>query len=620
MGVLSLKSSVSALQAQRQLNINSGKLQSAYEKLSSGLRIQDAGDGAAELAVAAKLNVNTRVLARAVLNANDGISALNIADGALSSLNDILQRVEELAQSSANGILTLTQRRALDTEGKALTDEYNRIVNSTKFNRLAALDGTLSNLSIQLGSGANTTLSVGISNDFDRSVGNGTYATGSNIAHSEGGFTTGDVDNDGDLDIVNTLGSNTGIEIALNNGNGTFSVLAVSTGGAEPNNPTLADVNGDNNLDIIWASGGSGIAVQLGNGNGTFGAQAYSYGSSPSPAHGKSAAADLDGDGNADLVIQDYAHNTLRVYRGNGNGTFAATVSIAQVGSVAQGSTPYLSDVNNDGKLDIVSASGSGVNISLGNGNGTFASVISFAAGSTVQDIAVGDVNFDGYLDIASASDTTVSVFLGNGNGTFQNRASFSLGSSSYSVDIADVNGDGLPDLVGARTAASGAIGIYIGNGNGTFASAVSSSAIGSIYDLQVADVTGDGAADIIAYDFSNTYVAKANTTQSYFLPRVNLLTRADALEALTTIGQAKARVQLEQSSLGANMRRLTSGLNTISVTRENYSSALSRIVDADVAEESAKLVALQIQQQGIVAVLAQANQQSEIVLGLIRN
>src|SRR5579859_5574382 len=125
-GSLTINSNLASLTAQRRLGASTQSLQQSFERLSSGLRINRASDDAAGLAVASSLTVASRVYTVALRNVNDAQSYYSIAQGAFSSLVDITIRLKELAQQSANGVLSSTQRRSLDAEAQALGQEYRR--------------------------------------------------------------------------------------------------------------------------------------------------------------------------------------------------------------------------------------------------------------------------------------------------------------------------------------------------------------------------------------------------------------------------------------------------------------------------------------------------------------
>jgi flagellin len=138
---INLKTNVPSLTAQRNLNAASDRLNQSYERLSSGLRINRAKDDAAGLAIAEALKADARVATVGIRNANDGISIINIADQAIGQIGNVLSRLSELAQQSANGVYGNTQRSALNNEFQALTSELERIAFTTKFNGLYLLSG-----------------------------------------------------------------------------------------------------------------------------------------------------------------------------------------------------------------------------------------------------------------------------------------------------------------------------------------------------------------------------------------------------------------------------------------------------------------------------------------------
>ena len=147
---ITIGSNVASLQAQRRLTTASAQLGSSYERLSSGQRINKASDDAAGLAIADALRASQRVATVAIRNANDGISTIAIADSALGEIGNVLSRLAELSEQSANGVFSTTQRSALQNEFTALGSEIERIAVTTEFNGVALLSGN-SQLILQVG-------------------------------------------------------------------------------------------------------------------------------------------------------------------------------------------------------------------------------------------------------------------------------------------------------------------------------------------------------------------------------------------------------------------------------------------------------------------------------------
>ena len=129
-----INSNISSLNSQRNLDKSQGMLTTSLQRLSSGLRINSAKDDAAGLAIAARFTSQIRGLDQARRNANDGISLAQTAEGALGSMQDILQRIRELAVQSANETNSASDRAALQGEVSNLTSELNRLAQATQFN------------------------------------------------------------------------------------------------------------------------------------------------------------------------------------------------------------------------------------------------------------------------------------------------------------------------------------------------------------------------------------------------------------------------------------------------------------------------------------------------------
>lgn len=133
-----------AIFAQRQIKISESRLTKSIEKLSSGERINRAGDDATGLAVSEKMRTQIRGLKQAENNAMLGLSFIQVAEGGLGQVNDILQRVRELSIQAANGIYSGQDRVQIDVEVSQLIEEVDRISTSSEFNRMKLLDGSLS--------------------------------------------------------------------------------------------------------------------------------------------------------------------------------------------------------------------------------------------------------------------------------------------------------------------------------------------------------------------------------------------------------------------------------------------------------------------------------------------
>ena len=148
---LRINTNVASLNARRNLGKTNFQLSRTLEKLSSGERINRAGDDAAGLAISENLKAQIRGLGQAERNAEDGVSLVQIAEGALAEISNILIRLRELSVQAASDTIGRTERKFLNVEFEQLTSEIDRIANSTEFNRVPLLNGTGAVFDIQIG-------------------------------------------------------------------------------------------------------------------------------------------------------------------------------------------------------------------------------------------------------------------------------------------------------------------------------------------------------------------------------------------------------------------------------------------------------------------------------------
>ncbi|MDF2803911.1 MAG: flagellin domain protein [Anaerocolumna sp.] len=146
----------------RQLGITTGSLAKSTEKLSSGYRINRAGDDAAGLSISEKMRGQIRGLEQASTNAQDGISLIQTAEGALAETHSILQRMRELTVQASNDTNVTADRQAIAKEVRALTCEVNRIANQTEFNTMKLLSGKLTDKKLQIGANNGQTIKLSI--------------------------------------------------------------------------------------------------------------------------------------------------------------------------------------------------------------------------------------------------------------------------------------------------------------------------------------------------------------------------------------------------------------------------------------------------------------------------
>ncbi|HWU84860.1 MAG TPA: flagellin [Rhodocyclaceae bacterium] len=194
-----INTNIASLNAQRNLNGTQSAMQTAIQRLSTGLRINSAKDDAAGLSIANRFTSQINGLDQAARNANDGISLAQTAEGALATSTDILQRIRTLAVQSANASNSSDDRVSLNSEVQQLTQELQRIATTTQFNGQNLLDGSFTTATFQVGANANQTIQVNSGNYQTSAYGN--YRIGGIAAYKSGGL--------GDLTVgsTNTAGA-----------------------------------------------------------------------------------------------------------------------------------------------------------------------------------------------------------------------------------------------------------------------------------------------------------------------------------------------------------------------------------------------------------------------------
>ena len=244
---LVVNSNIASLNAQRQLTSAGAELDQASERLASGRRINSAADDAAGLAISNRQTAQIRGLDQAVRNANDGISLIQTAEGALDESTNILQRVRELAVQSANGIFGEGDRASLDAEVQQLVEELDRIAETTSFNGQNILDGSLGEVDLQVGANAGQTISFSIASVSTDSLGLG--ATTSDVTGAR----------TGDLTAINAT-DNT----ALTFDEGDITINGQSLGSFDGATDNLQDVVDDINNNIAGVSASAINVVEAG--------------------------------------------------------------------------------------------------------------------------------------------------------------------------------------------------------------------------------------------------------------------------------------------------------------------------------------------------------------------
>ena len=314
---------------------------------------------------------------------------------------------------------------------------------------------------------------------------------------------TGDLNGDGRPDVA-SVGVDT-VSVFISKGDGTFQAPHAYLTGGDPADAVIADLNGDGHPDVAVAEADGFVSTFMNGGDGTLGVRRDYAAGSDGFGPVSIAAADLDGDGSADLVAAN-GDPSISVFHNTGAGTFAAQRDSRLTGgdavSLAAG------DLNGDARPDVVTG---GVAVLLNDGDGTFTERDYDARDS--RSIALGDLNCDGKLDVATANGGEgVSVLLNEGDGRLGPARAYAvlrqwdygyIPAEPQSLAIADLNGDGRPDLATANFDERASVLVNVGEGR--FGSPIDLRAakcgdfFGRDRALSTADLNGDGRADLVA-------------------------------------------------------------------------------------------------------------------------
>jgi flagellin len=244
-----INTNIASLNAQRVVSRTSNDVQTAMQRLSSGLRINSARDDAAGLAIAERFTTQVRGLGVAVRNLSDGLSLAQTAEGGLNSIGDNLQRIRELAVQAANFTNSSTDRASLNAEAEQLRAEVDRVANQTSFNGIKLLDGSMSTASFQGGANVGESITVtGLSSQ-----------TGANI-----GQYTGVESSSAEIGTLTTKTIQVGSGSALSVSGTTAAALAASINALGVTNLYASESSSGTGVTISYSGSGNVVLTDFG--------------------------------------------------------------------------------------------------------------------------------------------------------------------------------------------------------------------------------------------------------------------------------------------------------------------------------------------------------------------
>lgn len=550
-----IQHNIAALNAYRQLGSNNDAVSKNLEKLSSGYRINRAGDDAAGLAISEKMRAQITGLDTAQKNAQDGISLVQTAEGALTEVHSMLNRMVELADQSSNGTYDNAVDRAnLQKEVSSLTDEINRISEGTNFNGIKLLDGSLAGAGSSSGAG----LIGGRIGTWKAATATNTGADGSGI--SAWGMETLNVDGTNISVDWSTLTSDERAALSVNfAASNTLATDEVRKKAADIMERTINDAIDKSNASL----GGSiqHISVKADATNFKF-------------------TSGLDGNGASSIHVVDAGTDSVLVRAGGFGTTGNAT------GANATSKLNFTAtDLNN--KSFNMMINGEAVSVSFGGSSiaGTTPTDLTTALNTAIRTALH---NYD-----ASKGHTGADALEGKITASFNTEGRLEIKSTVKDVKIGFEDKDGGD---AAKTLGISGEGKAVADGGLT---------------LQIGD-TADSFNQL-------TVSVNDMSARALGLDNINISTQAGAQAAVGKIKTAINSVSSTRGTLGAIQNRLEHTINNLGVTSENMTAAESRIRDTDVAKEMMNYTKNNILVQASQAMLAQANQIPQGVLQLLK-
>ena len=618
-------------------------LSTAMERLSTGNRINSAKDDAAGLGISNRMTSQIRGLNMAIKNANDGISLMQTAEGALDEVTSSLQRMRELAVQAANGTNNAQDRAALDAEVQQLKSEIDRTAKTTQFNSINLLDGSFKNKTLQIGDKANQTLKVGIASSKVSDLGLGASAGGGNV------FIGGRLGFTDTASTISTLLLSAGsISLVIN---GTIiSRIKSSTSGA--NNTTL-DIN-----DVVTGINNSRAGVT---------ASAFNEATAAVAGHG------VIGSNNALTItvttIDDASSVAIKVSNTNSLQEVADKINAQGGAATAQ------ARINDEGKLvlfnnsgakivvtDVIGGTATGANLAVGFKSASIFQGMLKLESQTESPVKIGTLSKAGTLSatVSNAvlktlglvqtygmrSGDLVTTSPGYSTEQFTDAYTYEGAAIATSTTVwlageVKINGVDIYRSGQETNTTSKKVQLIntFADQTGVFAEKVSNTngkqiiRLNSVNNRPISVDLGNQTVTAGYGGFASHGLREVNVGDAFYdatkptsgngggssMSGLNVLSAASAADAMKAIDNAITQVDQSRAQLGAYQNRLNATVNNLSNVATNTEQSRSRILDTDYSQETTQLAKSQIIQQAATAMLAQANQSSQMVLSLLK-
>ena len=570
---MTINTNIVSINSQRNLSLSGNSLGTTMQRLSSGLRVNSAKDDAAGLAIAERMNAQSRGLAVAARNANDGISLAQTTEGALGKVGDMLQRMRELAVQSSNATNSSADREALQAEVSQLRAEIDRVAKTTSFNGTKVLDGSFTGGVFQVGAGAGDNITVGAT----------TKATADGLGNTTFGSSTSKaLDASKITDLDKEL---SGVKLSANGQTIDLGTIGKASSGQERLGQIVSAINSH--------TADTGVTAFL--------------------EQDKSGAYTMTLKSDSDSAVTLVGLQSLEA---------AASVTIARTATYNTKLTDLTDAIAAYDPANATTAeanAGAVVNAAKGlaavlEGYGTGAADSTGAAAALYKQIEGLEALNDGtsWVSSATADDFAKALASFSAKGatdahdSAMNDALVKAEAKVHSLtgEESKATVDAAHDaLVAARTAAG-------------ITDTLTQGKPGTQADVADAVKALQKEIDVLGLNVSR---GGDEVKAHKGIADVNVGTQAGAWEAIKQIDSAIDQVNAARADLGALQTRFEKSIENIDIMNENITAARGRIVDADFATETANLSRAQILQQAGTAMVAQANQLPQQVLSLLQ-
>ena len=610
-----------AMNANRMLNVTTSAQSKSTEKLSSGYKINRAADDAAGLSISEKMRKQIKGLDQASSNAQDGVSAVQTAEGALTEVHSMLQRMNELATQAANGTNSETDRQSIQDEIDQLTTEIDRVAETTKFNETYLLKGNTAGKTSDVKVAAHD---AGLDGKLtDNGDGTSTFKlndaleVGSKIKIGGTEYTIGKSAKAEDYTSLasaqaSLASAKTGDSVTSNGV--TTSIVDKTTAASAKaatwaNGDTFTDADGKEWKVVTTLTAGATDEVQAG-------AAAQAKAGKAGTIITKNASLKIGTGASTDVaksveVVEKLASNEIDSTAANAAtqlqnaAKVGGTISVGgETKEVTQNSPLAFSDSDNNANNDITSlVKGTTGTVSIG------ATTYTIATTTKLDDPTTGITADDLLAKIKEGDEVTV-----GGNTYTAIGVSASDSKDANTITLNEAYKKMTDELTAASSIGTDKAATVKNDGNGSFTITQGTVEVkdGLSFNLHVgadADMTNKITVDIDSMSAAGLGIKGLNVKDD---------TGVAATYAIDAIADAVAKVSAQRSSLGAVQNRLEHTIANVDNVVENTTSAESRIRDTDMAEEMVNYSKNNILAQAGQSMLAQANQANQGVLSLL--